>query len=208
MFDEKWNVVADYPEDALKTPHGGIGDVQLGSLDGDGKLKMFVSYWGVVGVQGVSLDGKRLWDNRSLSNVVSIAVGGADDKGHRKLYCANVLGSLVVLDAQGQRQGEIKIPERILNWIVAADLRGDGQPLWCAMAAPKLGDNLAIGLALDGKELWSYSLPQAGSRSPSSRSFPANSPALERANGFCPGPMVRSTLFRPTANRGTSSIRA
>jgi outer membrane protein assembly factor BamB len=27
------------------------------------------------------------------------------------------------------------------------------------MAAPKLGDNLAIGLTLDGKELWNYPLP-------------------------------------------------
>jgi thiol-disulfide isomerase/thioredoxin len=159
VLDEKWNVVASYPEDALKKPHSGIGDVQLGDLDGDGKLKMFVSYWGVVGVQAVSLDGKRLWDNRSLSNVMSIAIGAPDDKGHRKLYCANIMGSLVVLDGQGQRQGEVKVPDRMLHWITGADLRGDGQPLWCALAAPKLGDNLAIGLSLDGKELWNYSLP-------------------------------------------------
>ena len=56
------------------------------------------------------------------------------------------MGSLVVLDAQGQRQGEVKIPDRMLQWIVAADLRGDGQPLWCAMVAPKLGENVADGL--------------------------------------------------------------
>jgi outer membrane protein assembly factor BamB len=159
VFDEKWNVVANYPEDALKKTHSGIGDVQLGDLDGDGKLKMFVSYWGVVGVQAASLDGKRLWDNRSLSNVMSIAIGGPDEKGHRKLYCANIMGSLVVLDGQGQRQGEVKIPDRMLHRIVAADLRGDGQPLWCGMAAPALGDNLAVGLSLDGKELWNYPLP-------------------------------------------------
>ena len=159
VFDEKWNVVANYPEDALKKTHSGIGDVQLGDLDGDGKLKMFVSYWGVVGVQAASLDGKRLWDNRSLSNVMSIAIGGPDEKGRRKLYCANIMGSLVVLDGQGQRQGEVKIPDRMLHRIVAADLRGDGQPLWCGMAAPALGDNLAVGLSLEGKELWNYPLP-------------------------------------------------
>jgi thiol-disulfide isomerase/thioredoxin/outer membrane protein assembly factor BamB len=159
VLDENWNVVASYPENALKNPHSGIGDVQLGDLDGDGKLKMFVSYWGVVGVQGVSLDGKRLWDNRSLSNVRSMAIGAPDDKGHRKLYCTNLMGSLVVLDAQGRRQGEVKVLDQMLQWIAAADLRGDGQPLWCAMVSPKLGENLAVGLSPDGKELWRYPLP-------------------------------------------------
>jgi thiol-disulfide isomerase/thioredoxin len=61
VLDADWNLVASYPEDALKKPHSGIGDVQLGNLDGDGKPKIFVSYWGDVGVQGVSLEGKRLW---------------------------------------------------------------------------------------------------------------------------------------------------
>jgi thiol-disulfide isomerase/thioredoxin/outer membrane lipoprotein-sorting protein len=159
VLDANWKVVTSYPEDALKKPHSGIGDVQLGDLDGDGKLKMFVSYWGVVGVQGVSLEGKRLWGDRSLSNVMSMAIGTPDEKGRRKLYCANIMGSLVVLDSQGNRQGEVKIPDRMLHWIVSADLRGDGPLSWCAMAAPKLGDNLAIGLTVDGKELWNYSLP-------------------------------------------------
>ncbi len=189
VLDEKWNVVADYPEDALKNPHSGLGDVQLGDLDGDGKLKMYVSYSGVVGVQAVSLDGKkRIWDNRTLSNVLSIAVGPPDEKSHRKLYCANILGSLVVLDAQGQRQGEVKIPDCILRWIVAADLRGDGQPLWCAMAEPKLGDNLAIGFSLDGKELWSYPLPAGVQPQPIEPIIPGKLTRSGAGQWILPGP--------------------
>ena len=65
LLDENWKLVVNYPEEALKKPHSGIADVELGDLDGDGKLKMYVSYSGVVGVQAVSLDGKRLWANRS-----------------------------------------------------------------------------------------------------------------------------------------------
>ena len=159
VLDEAWNVVSDYPEDALKNPHSGIYDVELGDLDGDGTLKLYLSYLGTVGVQSASLEGKRLWANRSIADALGIAIGGADAKGRRNLYCTNSSNSLVVLDAQGQRQGEIEVPERMLRSIVAADLRGDGQLLWCGMAAPKLGDNLAVGLSLHGGELWKYALP-------------------------------------------------
>ena len=159
VLDENLNHVASYPEDALKNPHSGIADVELGDLDGDGKLKLYVSYFGAVGVQSASLDGKRLWANRSIANVVGIALGGRDDKGRRPLLCANDRGTLVVLDAQGQRQGEFQVPSRMLHWIVAADLRGDGQLLWCGLTAPKPGDNVAIGLSFSGGELWNYALP-------------------------------------------------
>ena len=36
LFDENWNLVAHFPEDALQHRHSGIADVRLGDLDGDG----------------------------------------------------------------------------------------------------------------------------------------------------------------------------
>ncbi len=89
-----------------------------------------------------------------------MAIGGPDPKGRRQLFCTNDQGSLVVLDAELQRLGEIQVPARMLYWIVAADLGGDGRTLWCGLTAPKLGENVAIGLSLGGAELWNYSLPQ------------------------------------------------
>jgi thiol-disulfide isomerase/thioredoxin/outer membrane lipoprotein-sorting protein len=159
LLDENWKLLVSYPQEALKKPHGGIADVELGDLAGDGTLKMYVSYWGVVGVQGVSLEGKRLWANRALSNVIGIAIGDPDDKGHRSLYCTDNTGSLIALDAQGERQGEVKIPNQRLHWIVASDLRNDGKSLWCGMTSPNVGENVAIGLSLAGEDLWEYVLP-------------------------------------------------
>jgi thiol-disulfide isomerase/thioredoxin len=159
VLDENWNLRINYPEDALTKPHSGISDVEIGDLDGDGTLEIYVGYWGEVGVQAVSLEGKRIWANRSISNVIGMAIGAPNEKGHRNLYCTNNSGSLTVLNAAGERQDEITIPDRLLHGIVAADLRGDKNLLWCGMTAPRLGENLAIGLTLEGKETWNYPLP-------------------------------------------------
>jgi len=159
MLDANFNVVFSFPADGLKHPHQGIADVELGDLAGNGKLQAYVGYWGVIGVQAVSLEGKRAWSNRSISNVVKMAVGWPDPEGQRLLFCTNNSGSLAKIDAEGNRQGEVTVGDRTLHWIVAADLTGDGQPEWCGMAAPKLGDNIAVGLNLEGEELWHYDLP-------------------------------------------------
>jgi thiol-disulfide isomerase/thioredoxin len=188
VLDENWKHVASYPEDALQKPHSGIADVELGDLDGDGKLKMCVSYWGVVGVQGASLEGKRLWTNRSLSNVLSVAIGAPDPKGHRNLYCANISGSLVVLDPEGKRLEEIKIDQRVLHWIAAADLRGDGQLLWCGLAASRLGEDVAVGLSLDGKELWNYPLPLGVQPQPIEPVIPGRITRERPGQWILPGP--------------------
>lgn len=160
LFDENWNLIVNYPEDALKNPHSGISDVRLADLEGDGKLKMYVSYFGVVGVQAVSLEGKRLWTNRSdVSNAACEAIGGPDAKGRRNLYCPSHSGAIVALDAQGERRGEINVRGQRFNWIANADLRGDGNLLWCGLAAVKFGDNIAVGFSPDGDALWSHTLP-------------------------------------------------
>lgn len=161
LLDENWKPVIDYPEDALKNPHSGISDVRLGDLDGDGKLKMYISYWSVVGVQAVSLDGKRIWMNRSdVSNVGSLAIGDAGPQGQRDLLCTNHTGNIVALNARGEKQGDITLRGQLLNYIASADLRGDGKSLLCGLAAVKAGDNIAIGISLKGDApMWTYPLP-------------------------------------------------
>jgi peroxiredoxin len=160
VFDDRWNLVAHYPEDALTNPHSGIADVRLADLEGDGQLKLYVGYWGVVGVQAASLEGKRLWANRSaVSYLACMAIGEADAKGRRDLFCKVGSGAIVALDAKGDKRGEIKLKDRLLGWIANADLRGDGKLSWCGLTAVKMGDNTVVGFTLAGEELWNYALP-------------------------------------------------
>jgi thiol-disulfide isomerase/thioredoxin len=159
VFDGQWNIVLSYPENALENPHSGIADVELGDLDGDGAPKIYVGYWDVVGVQAATLDGKRVWSNRSISNVVRMAFTEPDADGRRNLLCVNSNGTLMELDAKGQRKTEVSVPERPIGWIMGADLQGNGRLLWCGLSAVKMGETTALGFSLKGEELWNYALP-------------------------------------------------
>jgi len=88
-----------------------------------------------------------------------MAFGNPGVDGRRDLLCTNNSGTIVALDSKGQRQGEISVPNRMIYWIVGADLQGNGQLQWCGLAVPKLGESIALGFNLKGDELWNYTLP-------------------------------------------------
>jgi thiol-disulfide isomerase/thioredoxin len=188
ILDEQWNIVLSYPENALENPHSGIADVELGDLDGDGLPKLYVGYWSVVGVQAVTLDGKRLWSNRSIFNVVRMAVTEPDADGRRDLLCVNNNGTLVALDAKGQRKAEISVPNRPIGWIAGADLQGNGRLLWCGLSAVKMGETIALGLNLNGEELWNYALPEGLQPQPIEQIIPGKITRQEPLQWILPGP--------------------
>ena len=162
LMDDRFKPLLDFPEDAAENPHAGIADVQFGDLDGDGTLELCIGYWGVVGVQNVSLEGERRWANRTLATVLRVAVLGPDADGRRNLLCTNQAGTLVALDPEGKRLVEIPVPDFAVNFlfIVSADLDGDAEPELCALCLVEQGDFVAVGLDPEGKVLWRYPLPR------------------------------------------------
>ena len=166
-FDENWRPLLSFPDDALKNPHTGIADVQLGDMDGDGRLKAYVGYYGAAGVQAVSIEGNRIWSNRTLASVVRTAFGPPDAQGRRDLLCANENGRLAVLDTKGDVRDNITALDWPLAWIVGADLMGDGRLLWCSLSAnQETGQTVILGLSLKGELLWNYPIPKGMPRQP------------------------------------------
>ncbi len=159
LLDDQFNTLLCYPD----APHAGIGDARLVDLQGDGNLRIVLGYFDVVGVQAVSLEGTRLWANRSLVNVLRIAPLAVDKQGHGRLLCLNGSpdrGSLVELDFEGKRLREIVLPDRSVGWVTAADLDGDGRWEVCALAQAEPGKVVAVGVdPAAGKELWSVAMP-------------------------------------------------
>jgi len=160
LFDENWKPLWSFPAEPGKEPHAGVGDVQMADLDGNGTVEICVGYRGVVGVKALSPSGKVLWSERSVADVFKMAVGPAEPGGRQRLFCTNDQVTLAALDGQGKAVGRVDIPGRLLYWIAAADLAHDGRTELCGFAAPRLGENLALGLAPDGQLLWNYELPQ------------------------------------------------
>ena len=159
VWDEAFNLLTSFPQDAFQNPHRGIADARIADFKGDGTLELAVSYLDVVGVHGVSLQGERVWANKSIVESIRLGVLGPDDTGQRSLLCINSANnSLAVLDPAGQVKGEFNVPNRALVWLKTADLDGDGQVEICALSM--VGGRMeAIGLSLEGEQLWSYPLP-------------------------------------------------
>jgi hypothetical protein len=158
LLDANFKLLLSYPPDALQNRHEGIAEAQLADLDGDGVLEMYVGYWGVVGVQQVSLEGKRLNANRQIASVQRIAIGPPGQGGQRSLYCITHTGTVAVLDARLQRVADVVVQNRPLHSVFAADLGNGWQ--WLGLSSPQLGSNLAVGFDAAGRETFSYTLPE------------------------------------------------
>ena len=165
LFDENWQRVLSFPK-AEEVANSRIAGVQIGDLQGDGKLNLFVGYWQDVGLQGVSLAGERLWQERTLQYVLPCAFTDPDSSGARKLICTHSRGTIVLFSGDGKPQGEVVVPDRYVALILGADLKGDGKNEYCALTLTSDSSNEAVGLSLDGKQLWNYALPAGVPRRP------------------------------------------
>ena len=161
VFDRQWKTLLSYP--STRTP-GGVADLQLGDLDGDGQPELNIGYWGDLGVESVSLAGKQLWSASAVGNILRMALGGADDQGRRGLLVSSMNGAITPIDSTGTAEKPIVLDGRFVRLVYAADLNGDGQVEICAIAQSKQGDgelghDVAVGLSPSGEELWTYDLP-------------------------------------------------
>ncbi len=156
VFDHQWKRTLSYPQEKSA---GGIADAQLGDLDGDGKLELNVGYYDVVGVQNVSLEGKRNWSVRSITNVFRIAVTNPDPSKRRGLLCTNDRGTVVLVNSQGQETPPVTVGNRFVRAIYAEDIDDDGQQELLAITATAPGHDTLVGLDAGGRETWNYPLP-------------------------------------------------
>ena len=166
LFDGKWLRLLSYPVEGSAQ----VFDALPADLDGDGQLELCAGYFGQAGVQAASLEGKRLWSNRTIENVANLAVTEANEQGKRTLLCAHQLGTLVPIRFDGEAETPIRLPEHAVTHVVAADLDGDGHEEYCTLAADASGGRQIVGLRLGatggGEFTWSQPIPKGEPSAP------------------------------------------
>jgi len=179
VFDDTWKLHASYP--GWESPsHAGIRTAQLVDLNDDGTPEIVVGYFGTVGVQAASLDGHRLWRERSFDTVLDVVPDAPRPEGSRGLVCVNGHGRLVPVTMEG-KGAEARPVERAGQGAGQGAGEGRPQPDWSAspavaslfagpvapdgawaflgLASPGIGKNMAVGLGPLAEQFWELDLP-------------------------------------------------
>ena len=175
VFNEAWKLHAAYP--GWESPaHAGIRTAQLVDLNDDGTPEIVVGYYGTVGVQAASLDGHRLWRERSFDTVLDVVPDAPHQEGSRGLICVNGRGRLVPVtmegrgtearpvEGTGQGPGEGRPqPDWTASPAVASLFAGpvapNGEWALLGLASPSVGKNIAVGLGPVPDMFWELDLP-------------------------------------------------
>ncbi|HTN77968.1 MAG TPA: redoxin domain-containing protein, partial [Pirellulaceae bacterium] len=156
VFDEQWQTKLRYPPE--DQPHDGLHAVEIADLANDGTPELYVGYWSLVGVQGVTLEGVREWSNRVVPTVLSLVTTPPNELGWRKIIASGDRGVLYRMNQFGHQDPKIEIPGRQVHRLTASTF-GSLASTYCGVSYQTDGRLLAVGLDADLKEVWNYKLP-------------------------------------------------
>ena len=176
VFDEAWKLHAAYPA-WESPPHAGIRTAHLVDLNDDGAPEIVVGYHGTVGVQAASLDGHRLWRERSFDTVLDVVPDAPRPDGSRGLVCVNGRGRLVPVTMEGRGAEARPVEGRPVegpldrrprsDWaaspavqsLFAGPVAPEGGWAFLGLACPGVGKNIAVGLGPLPEQFWELDLP-------------------------------------------------
>jgi thiol-disulfide isomerase/thioredoxin len=171
VFDDAWKLHAAYP--AWESPaHAGIRTALLVDLNDDGMPEIVVGYFGTVGVQAASLDGHRLWRERSFDTVLDVVPDAPQQGASRGLVCVNGHGRLVPVTmkgrgaearpvegpADGRTQPDWTASPAVVS-LFAGPVAAEGAWAFMGLASPRVGKNMAVGMGPLPEQFWELDLP-------------------------------------------------
>ncbi len=165
LFDDAWHLQLAYPP--LDAPdHAGISDALLTDTTGDGTPEIVVGYLGTVGVQCVDLHGKRLWRDRSVQGIASLAAREPVGAGGRGVVAVDGIGRLVSPGADGGAtaaarggDGASATDGLVLRQVFAGPVATDATWAFMGIAGASLSTNVAVGFSETGAITWKIPLP-------------------------------------------------
>jgi outer membrane lipoprotein-sorting protein/peroxiredoxin len=156
VFDADWKLHATYPPPEAG-PHDGISTAQLLDTDGDGTPKIVLGFVGARGVEGATLDGRRLWQERSAGAVLDLAGGPSGDDA-RGLLCVTSDGRILPLSRAGRAGTPFAAGAWRLRSLATGPVAPDGHWAAIGLAGTGAGHNVALGIEGDGQVAWELPL--------------------------------------------------
>lgn len=162
VFDNRWRRHTVYPEIGAAA-HPGVSGAEFVDLDGKGGPEIVVGFFGSVGLHGVSLEGRRLWKERSIETVISLAADAAGEDGRRGVVVVDARGRLVRVGPDGEARPPVEVDGSRIQTLHAAPVGVTEamEPAWAllAIAGESLGRTRLVGIAADLASRWSHDLP-------------------------------------------------
>jgi hypothetical protein len=157
LLDDQWQKLVAYPSE--DETNDLVRDAQLFDLDGDGTPEMYVGFWGSVGVQQVDLSGKRVWSNKTIPSVLSLAQSPPNEADFRKMFVTGERGTVLRVNQFGIQDPEIRVGGWPIHRLFASRFRGQRQTQYVGLSF--VNETKVQAVALDEKlvEQWSYPLP-------------------------------------------------
>ena len=165
VFDDAWRLHAAYPA-WESPPHAGVRTAQLADMNRDGTPEIVVAYAGTVGVQVASLDGRRLWRERSFDTVLDVVPDAPHEDGGRGLVCVTGRGRLVPVrmdagptDAPGPVLPPDWSASPAIHALFAGPVAAGGGWSYVGLARSPAGGALAVGLGPLPEQFWELAIP-------------------------------------------------
>ncbi len=162
VFDNRWRRHAVYPPLGAAA-HAGVSGAEFVDLDGKGGPEIVAGFFGGVGLHGVSLEGRRIWKERSIETVISLAADVAGEDGRQGVVVVDARGRLVRVGPDGEPRSPVLVDGSRIQSLHAAPVGVTEamEPAWAflAIAGESLGRTRLVGVASSLAARWNHDLP-------------------------------------------------
>ncbi len=164
LFNRDFKVLRAYPE----FDQGGlrITDLQMADVDDDGNAEVLSGNVGLLGLHATTLEGELKWRNRTMPNVISVAVTPPNDVGSWQILLTGEAGSVLPLNRFGREDPQKTVANWPLARLAVASFPTPTQAAMVGISNDPKGNLVAVGLTSQLRECWNYQLPAGAHQQP------------------------------------------
>lgn len=160
VLSDRWELLLAYP--AADREHDGVQDARLSDLNGDGVPELLTGFWGADGIEAATLDGKRLWQNRTATPILSIARG---PNLVSTLVTSN-RGLILPLGSNGGHQEALRVAGHAIHHLHEAEFANPVKSRYLGLCYTGEDRLQAVALNARVEKVWDYQLPEGVFRNP------------------------------------------